>query len=63
MLGTGSMDRDARSRQATGSVPTGPRVATMPNLEELRQLMQLKQELSAMHQQAPTPLATSQTPQ
>jgi hypothetical protein len=35
----------------------------MPTLEELRQLMQLRQELSAMYQQTAPPPATSQTPQ
>jgi hypothetical protein len=63
VLGTGSVGRDAGSRQAAASVPAGSRVATMPNLEELRQLMQLRQELSAMYQQAGTPPATSETPQ
>jgi hypothetical protein len=35
----------------------------MPSLEELRQLLQLRQELSAMYQQTATPLAASETPQ
>jgi hypothetical protein len=34
----------------------------MPNLDELRQLMQLRQELSAMYQQVPTSAAASETP-
>ena len=63
VLGTGSVGRDAGSRQAAASVPAGSRVATMPNLDELRQLMQLRQELSAMYQQTGTPPAISQTPQ
>jgi hypothetical protein len=63
VLGTGSIGRNAGSGQATASAPPASRVATTSNLEELRQLMQLRQELSAMYQQAPTPAATSQTPQ
>ena len=63
VLGTGSVGRDAGSRQAAASVPAGSRVATMPNLDELRQLMQLRQELSAMYQQTATPPATNEAPQ
>jgi hypothetical protein len=63
VLAAGSGGRDVGSRQAAASAPAGPRVATVPNLEELRQLMQLRQELSAMYQQAATPPATSETPQ
>jgi len=63
VLGTASGGRDTGSRQAATSVPVGPKAATMPSLEELRQLMQLRQELSAMYQQTATPLAASKTPQ
>jgi hypothetical protein len=63
VLGTGSGGRDVGSRQAATSVPVGSKAAAVPSLEELRQLIQLKQELSAMYQQAPTPQATSETPQ
>jgi hypothetical protein len=63
VLGTGSGGRETGSRQAATSVPVGSKAATMPSLEELRQLMQLRQELSAMYQQASTPPATSETPQ
>jgi hypothetical protein len=35
----------------------------MPTLEDLRRLMQPKQQFGAMYQQTATPLATSQTPQ
>jgi hypothetical protein len=63
VLGTSSVGRDAGSRQAAASAPAGSRAGTMPNLEELRQLMQLRQELSAMYQQAATPPSTSETPQ
>jgi hypothetical protein len=63
VLGTGSTGRDAGNRQATTSVPIGSKAATMPSLEELRQLMQLRQELSAMYQQTATPPAPSETPQ
>jgi hypothetical protein len=63
VLGTGAVGRDAGSRQAVAPVPAGSRVATTPSLEELRQLMQLRQELSAMYQQASTPPVSSETPQ
>jgi hypothetical protein len=63
VLGTGAVGGDAGSRQAAASSPPSSRVATTPSLEELRQLIQLRQELSAMYQQAPTPAAASQTPQ
>ena len=63
VLGAGSTGRDARSRQPTASVGAGSRVATMPSLEELRQLMQLRQELSAMYQQTAIPPTASQAPQ
>ena len=63
VLGTGAVGRDAGSRQAVAPVPAGSRVATTPSLEELRQLMQLRQELSAMYQQTDTTTATSETPQ
>jgi hypothetical protein len=62
VLGTGSTGRDAGSRQAGASASPSSRVATMPNLDELRQLMQLRQELSAMYQQVPTSAAASETP-
>jgi hypothetical protein len=63
VLGTGSVGRDAGSKQVGAPVPAGSRVATTPSLEELRQLMQLRQELSAMYQQAPASTAASETPQ
>ncbi|MGA9057517.1 MAG: hypothetical protein WB763_13515 [Terriglobia bacterium] len=63
VLGTGAVGRDAGSRQAVAPIPAGSRFATTPTLEELRQLMQLRQELSAMYQQTGTPPAISQTPQ
>jgi hypothetical protein len=63
VLGTGSGGRDAGSRQGATSVPVGSKAATEPTLEELRQLMQLRQELSAMYQQTATPPAISQTPE
>ena len=63
VLGTGAAGRDAGSRQAVAPVPAGSRVTTTPSFEELRQLMQLRQELSAMYQQTGTPPAISQTPQ
>jgi hypothetical protein len=63
VLGTGAVGRDAGSKQAVAPVPAGSRVATTPSLEELRQLMQLRQELSAMYQQTATPAVASQAPQ
>jgi hypothetical protein len=63
VLGTGAAGRDAGSKQAVAPVPAGSRVGTTPSLEELRQLMQLRQELSAMYQQTATPPAASTTPQ
>ena len=63
VLGSGSGGRDVESRQAATSVPVGSKAATIPSLEELRQLMQLRQELSAMYQQAATPPVTSETSQ
>jgi hypothetical protein len=63
VLATGSGGHDTGSRQAATSVPVGSKAATIPTLEELRQLMQLRQELSAMYQQASTSAAASQTPQ
>jgi hypothetical protein len=63
VLGTGSTGRDTGSKQATASALPSSRVATTPSLEELRRLMQLRQELSAMYQQTPTPAVTSQAPQ
>jgi hypothetical protein len=62
VLGAGSGGRDTGGRQAATSVPIGAKAATMPSLEELRQLMQLRQELSAMYQQAGTP-PTGVTPE
>jgi hypothetical protein len=63
VLGTGSTGRDTGNRQAATTAPPSSRVATTPSLEELRQLMQLRQELSAMYQQTATPPATIETPQ
>ena len=63
VLGTGAVGRDAGSKQAVAPVPAGSRVATTPSLEELRQLMQLRQELSAMYQQTAMPPMASQAPQ
>jgi hypothetical protein len=63
VLGTGSTGRDAGSRQVAASAPPSSRVATTPSLEELWQLMQLRQELSAMYQQTATPAVASETPQ
>ena len=63
VLGTGSGGRDTGSRQAAASSSQSSRVGTTPSLEELRQLLQLRQELSAMYQQTAIPPAISQTPQ
>jgi hypothetical protein len=42
---------------------TGSQRSNLPTLDGLRQLMQLKQELSAMYQQAGVPATASQPPQ
>jgi hypothetical protein len=63
VLGTSAVGRDAGSRQAVAPAPAGSRVATTPSLEELRQLMQLRQELSALYQQSSSPPVTTETPQ
>jgi hypothetical protein len=62
VLGTGSGGRDTGSRQAAASSSQSSRVGTTPSLEELRQLLQLRQELSAMYQQTATLPDTSLTP-
>jgi hypothetical protein len=63
VLEPGGTDGDAGSRQSAAPASVGSREATAPSLDELRQLMQLRQELSAMYQQGNAPLAGSQTPQ
>jgi len=63
VLGTGSTGRETGSRKAAASASGIEKGTTMPSLEELRQLMQLRQELSAMYQQNATPTAASETPQ
>ena len=49
--------------QAATLASTGSRSAPLPSADELRQLMQLKQELSVMYQQASAPASTTQVPQ
>jgi hypothetical protein len=56
------------SRRSSGTQPAtlasaGSRGTSLPSLDELRQLMQLKQELSAMYQQASAPSTAAQAPQ
>jgi len=56
------------SRRSSGTQPAtlasaGSRGTSLPSLDELRQLMQLKQELSAMYQQASAPSTVAQAPQ
>jgi hypothetical protein len=63
VLETGGTDGDAGSRQSAAPATAAPKEATAPSLDELRQLMQLRQELSALYQQGSAPLAGSQTPQ
>jgi len=54
----------AGGRRAVTPVSTATRSGGLPSLEELRQLMQLKQELSAMYEQAGTrAVAAESTPQ
>ena len=49
--------------QPTTLTSAGSRPTNLPSLDELRQLMQLKQELSAMYQQASTTSTATQAPQ
>jgi hypothetical protein len=63
VLETGGTDGDTGSRQSAAPAAAAPKEATAPSLDELRQLMQLRQELSALYQQGNAPLAGNQTPQ
>jgi hypothetical protein len=63
VLETGGTDGDAGSRQSAAPATAVPKEATAPSLDELQQLMQLKQELSALYQEGSAPLAGSQPPQ
>jgi hypothetical protein len=63
VLGTGAAGRDVGSKQAVAPAPAASRIATTPSLEDLRQLIQLRQELGAMYQQTGTTPAASETAQ
>jgi hypothetical protein len=63
VLETGALERGGASTQPTTLASTGSRSATVPSLDELRQLLQLKQELSTMYQQAGTSPAATPAPQ
>jgi len=65
VLENGALEKDtAGGRRAVTPVSTATRSGHLPSLEELRQLMQLKQELSAMYEQAGTrAVAAESTPQ
>jgi hypothetical protein len=63
VLETGGTNGDTGSRQSAAPATAVPKEATAPSLDELRQLMQLRQELSALYQQGNAPLAGNQTPQ
>jgi len=55
---------DRRGRRQQAAPPSmAPKGAAEPSLDELRQLIQLRLELSALYQQASAPPATNQTPQ
>jgi len=49
--------------QPSALISTGPEGTNVPTLDELRQLMQLKRELSAMSQQVSTTSTAAQAPQ
>ena len=63
VLETGGTSGDTGSRQSAAPASAAPKEATAPSLDELRQLMQLRQELSALYQQGSAPLTGNQTPQ
>jgi len=63
VLETGGTSGETGSRQPAASASAGSREATAPSLDELRQLMQLRQELSALYQQGSAPLPENQPPQ
>jgi len=63
VLETGLVQGDGGSKQAAAPLPSGPRGTTLPTLDDLRQLVQLRQELSALYQQGSAPPASNQTPQ
>jgi Bacterial conjugation TrbI-like protein len=65
VLENGAFEKDtAGGRRTVTPVSTATRSGGLPSLEELRQLMQLKQELSAMYDQAGTrAVAAESTPQ
>jgi hypothetical protein len=63
VLETGGTSGETGSRQPAAPASAGSREATAPSLDELRQLMQLRQELSALYQQGSAPLPENQPPQ
>ena len=63
VLESGAREGSRAGAPAATSVAAGSRGPTVPSVEELRQLLQLKQELSAMYQQASTPSTANQAPQ
>ena len=63
VLETGALERGTTEGPPAKLASPASRSAALPSLDELRQLMQLKQELSALYQQASTPPAVPQAPQ
>ena len=63
VLETGLVEGDGGSRPAAAPASAGPRETALPTLDDLRQLVQLRQELSALYQQSSAPPAANQTPQ
>jgi hypothetical protein len=63
VLETGALEGGAGSRQPAAPTSAGSREATSPSLDELRQLIQLRQELSAMYQQGNATPPATETPQ
>ena len=63
VLESDSVERAGDRPQPSSVASTGSRSEPAPSLDELRQLLQLKQELSAMYQQAGTTPTATQAPQ
>lgn len=63
VLESGSVERGADRTQPANLASTSSRGGAVPSLDELRQLLQLRQELSSMYQQAGTTPAANQPSQ
>jgi Bacterial conjugation TrbI-like protein len=62
VLESGALERSGSGTPPATVASTGSRSGTVPSLDELRQLLQLRQELSEMYQQAGTPSTVTQVP-